>query len=83
VVASSFIIAVLGNLDRQEKAVAAHEFQAGEALSSRWAPDGSLSSTHHLTPGEVCSESLKDGWLKQRGTFPARISASVLAEIPV
>lgn len=65
-VASSFIIAILGNLDRQEKAVAAHEFQAGEVLSSCWAPDGSLSSTRHLTPGEVSSESLKEDRLNQR-----------------
>lgn len=57
--------AILGNLDRQEKAVAAHEFQAGEAFSSCWAPDGSLSNTHHLTP-EVCSETLREGRLKQR-----------------
>lgn len=67
-VASSFIIAILGNLDRQEKAVAAHEFQAGETLSSRWAPHGSLSGTHRLTPGEFCSESLKEGRLKQKET---------------
>lgn len=65
-VASSFIIAILGSLDRQEKAVAAHEFQAGEALSSRWAPDGSLSSTHRLTLGQICSEILKEVRLKQR-----------------
>lgn len=59
------MIAILGNLDRQEKAVTAHEFQAGESFSLHWAPDGSLSSTHHLTLGEVWSESLREGRLKQ------------------
>lgn len=81
-VASSVIIAVLGNLDQQWGAVAAHGFQAGEALSSPLAPDGSLSSAHHLTPGGDCCEraSQRAGWHSERHD-PARNSASVLAEI--